>query len=185
MSHRFNKGGYVGGRDLLLLVIIVLLIFQNPPVPKTVAESSKMPGQMSISAAWPEGHVDVDLWVQGPGDRPVGYSNRAGKIFNLLRDDIGDSEKTPTNYENVYSRGLPAGEYIINLHCYSRCRNPETVGVEIRFGQADSMKLLAEEVVQLAPTQERTVLRFRLDGKGSVVPGSVNRVFFPLRAAKQ
>jgi len=31
----------------------------------------------------------VDLWVQAPGDVPVGYSNKSGGVLNLLRDDLG------------------------------------------------------------------------------------------------
>jgi hypothetical protein len=30
-----------------------------------------------------------DLGVQAPGDVPVGYSNKSGGVFNLLRDDLG------------------------------------------------------------------------------------------------
>jgi hypothetical protein len=54
--------------------------------------------------------ADVDLWVEAPGDRPVGYSNKSGQIFSLLRDDLGKSQDiTDFNYEIAYSRGMPAG----------------------------------------------------------------------------
>ena len=33
-----------------------------------------------------------DLWVQAPGDVPVGYSNKSGGVFNLLRDDLGKAK---------------------------------------------------------------------------------------------
>jgi hypothetical protein len=49
----------------------------------------------------------VDLWVQAPGDIPVGYSNKGGLIMNLLRDDLGTNDPTPLLYENQYSHGVP------------------------------------------------------------------------------
>jgi hypothetical protein len=51
-------------------------------------------------------HRLVDLWVQAPGDVPVGYSNESGVIFNLVRDDLGKgSDPNSMNYEIAYGRG--------------------------------------------------------------------------------
>lgn len=182
-----QKGAYVGGRDLLLVIITILLIFQNPPVPPTEAASTEAPGQMTVTAAWAEGAADIDIWMLAPGEsRAIGYSNRAGKISNLLRDDLGTSnDSLPLNFENIYTRGLPAGQYTINLHCYSCRRGTEAVKVEIRFGPVgETPKLFVDESLDLVAGQERTVVSFKLDASGAVVPGSVNRVFTPLRAAK-
>jgi hypothetical protein len=33
-----------------------------------------------------------DLWVQAPGDLPIGYSNKSGGVFNILRDDLGKAK---------------------------------------------------------------------------------------------
>lgn len=186
MSQQFNKGGYLGGRDLLLVIITILLIFQNPPVPpEAKAAATESPGNVAVTATWADGPVDVDLWVTGPGEaQAIGYSNRAGKLFNLLRDDLGNTnDSLPVNYENAYSRGLPAGQYVVNIHCYSCRRGNEAVEVRIEYGEGRDTKLLVEETLELAPAQERTVIAFRLDDKGNVVPGSVNRVFKPLRSA--
>lgn len=173
-------------KDFLFLMVLVLLLMVNPPVPPT-EDDTKAPGQMIISAVWPEGPVDVDLWVSGPGEaKAVGYSNRGGKLFNLLRDDLGTAgDGLPMNYENAYSRGLPEGEYVANLHCYS-CRSGDvTVAVEIRFGPVGvSAGLFVSETLTLSQGQERTVVRFRLNADGKVVPGSVNKVFKGLRSAK-
>jgi hypothetical protein len=69
---------------------------------------------------WPDAaDTDVDLWVQGPGDVPVGYSNKGGRLFNLLRDDLGlQSDAAKINYESSFSRGIVEGEYVINVHLY-------------------------------------------------------------------
>ena len=54
------------------------------------ATTSLAPGNVIIEAQWADKlDADVDLWVQAPGDVPVGYSNKSGAVFNLLRDDLG------------------------------------------------------------------------------------------------
>ena len=190
------RRGNVTGRafvDILLLVNAVLgtlVLFLLPSINPPAADSAAIepPGQMIISAVWPEGPVDVDLWVRAPGEKkPVGYSNRGGSVMNLLRDDLGTSaDSLPMNYENSYSRGLPAGEYVVNVHLYKGAA-PVPVVVEVRFGPPGAAPfLLVDETVTLAREgQELTVVRFRIDAAGKVVPGSVNRVFEPLRAAKE
>ena len=82
-----------------------------------------------VEANWPpELDSDVDLWVQAPGDVPVGYSNKGGAVFNLLRDDLGQQlDLSGLNYETAYSRGIVPGEYTVNLHLY-RNRAATSVG---------------------------------------------------------
>ena len=86
-----------------------------------------------IEARWPDQlDTDVDLWVQVPGDVPVGYSNKGGADFNLLRDDLGElADATRMNYEVSYSRGMPAGEYTVNLHLYRNSSHAARVPVTV------------------------------------------------------
>lgn len=98
--------------------------------------------------------------------------------------DLGapDEER---NYENGYSRGIVAGEYVINVHCY-RCSNePVPVDVEVHLSKEDAEKGMvpvATTTVDLERTgEERTALRFRLGANGEVEPDSLNSVFRPLR----
>ena len=68
-------------RDVVMLalvgfVAIVLLPHLNPPGAKT-ADNMSPPGNVIVEIRWPdEIDADVDLWVQAPGDIPVGYSNK-------------------------------------------------------------------------------------------------------------
>ena len=103
-------------RDVIMLalagfVTLVLLIIPHIN-PKAVAEeAAKSPGNLTVELRWPDDiNADVDLWVEAPGDVPVGYSNKGGRVFNLLRDDLGDTaDLTGLNYEFRYSRGVPEG----------------------------------------------------------------------------
>jgi len=179
-------------RDLLMnmllgLVALVIIVLPNINPPIIQEDAAKQPGNIIVSAAWPEGDTDVDLWLSAPGDKkPIGYSNRSGSVWNLLRDDLGTaSDNTPFNYESAFSRGTPAGEYVVNLHCY-RCAGPTPVVVEVRIGAPGqpSKPLKVETIVLAEQGAEVTAIRFRLDGDGKIVPGSVNKIFKALRAAK-
>lgn len=163
----------------LTAVTIIALPMINPPA---VADQGKQPGNMVVSIAWPEGSTDIDLWVKAPGDKiAVGYANRAGRVFNLLRDDIGTGlDELPLNYENAYSRGLPAGEYTVNVHYY-RGGVPIPVAVEVRMGkQGQPAGLVFSDTVTLqAQGQERTAISFTVDADGKIV--AQNKVYKPLR----
>lgn len=179
----------IAARDLFLnalafclLVLIIMIPHLNPPAAQATATP---PGNMTVSIAWPEGATDVDLWVTGPGQKTAtGYSNRGGSLFNLLRDDLGLAGDTlPLNYENAYSRGLPDGEYVVNLHCFT-CATDVPVAVEVTLGRDGKQALAFKEIVQLRHKQELTAVRFRLKA-GAVVPGSISKIWQPLREAKK
>lgn len=171
-----------------IVIVLALLAHLNPPGKQDEAEAPP-PGQLTVEARWPdEVNADVDLWVQAPGDMPVGYSNKGGKIFNLLRDDLGrHMDLMEINFETSYTRGLPAGEYTVNLHLY---RNPSAsypVPVSVRVSAKPDPKVAAKELlfskVELRREgEEKTVFRFQIDKKGALVKGSVNSIFRPLRA---
>lgn len=167
-------------------MVVWILPHVNPPADSSEAEP---PGNLIVAITWPEGDADIDLWVTGPGElNPVGYSNKGGVLFNLLRDDLGDRpDATPLNYENAYSRGIVPGEYIVNVHCYRCPVVPQQVQVEVSVNDGTARKQtkpVATTSLDLrANGQEKTALRFRLDGSGKLEPDSLNAVFRPLRAA--
>jgi hypothetical protein len=192
-----DAGGTVF-RDVVLLalagfvvLVIMLLPHLNPPGAKT-ADDTTPPGNVIVEVRWPdEIDADVDLWVQAPGDIPVGYSNKGGAAFNLLRDDLGKRvDVTGLNYETSYSRGIVPGEYTVNLHLY---RNPSrtypvpvTVVTSVKQSASQAARQLLASKVQLAREgEEMTVYRFRLTEAGALVAGSVHSLDKPLRAGRK
>ena len=144
---------------------------------------------MIVEVRWPdELDTDVDVWVQAPGDMPVGYSNKGGAIFNLLRDDLGQrADATDLNYEVTYSRGIPPGEYTINVHLYRNAGAvlpiPVTVVTSVKKSPTErARQLLASKVELVREGQELTVYRFRLAEGGELVSGSVHSLQRDLRA---
>jgi hypothetical protein len=181
-------------RDVVMLalagfvvLVIMLLPHLNPPSART-ADDMTPPGNVIVEVRWPdEIDADVDLWVQAPSDRAVGYSNKGGAVFNLLRDDLGRRvDVTGLNYETSYSRGIVPGEYTVNLHLYrnpsGRYPVPVTVVTSLKGSTEQSARqLLASEVVLASEGEELTVYRFELSAKGELVGGSVHSLHKPLR----
>lgn len=183
-------------RDVIMLallgfvtIVILILPHLNPPTETRTAVTP--PGNVIIEVRWPdEVDADIDLWVQAPGDRPVGYSNRGGRVFNLLRDDLGHlRDLRKLNYEVAYSRGAPAGEYTVNLHLYRNAsgRLPvrAVVTVSVRPSPDSPARPIARRQVELVRLgQELTVLRFSLGPSGKLVAGSIHQLQRPLRAVQ-
>lgn len=173
-------------RDVILLallgfvtIVVLLLPHLNPPT--VDQQASPAAGNLVVEVRWDDGiDADVDLWVEAPGDVPVGYSNKGGHIFNLLRDDLGHKgDVTGLNYEMAFSRGAPAGDYTINLHLYRHNSGPlpmsAVVVIGIKLSPDAPLRSIVTERVDLAHQgQEVTVARFSLDDIGSVVPGSLH-----------
>jgi hypothetical protein len=172
-------------------IVILLLPHLNPPGART-ADMSEPPGNVIVEIRWPDDvDADVDLWVQAPGDVPVGYSNKGGARFNLLRDDLGRrGDAADLNYEVAYARGIAAGEYTVNLHLYRNPAQVYPVPVSVilsvkKSARESGRQLLASRVRLDREGQELTVFRFRLDAAGDLVPGSVHSLQRALRSARK
>ena len=178
-------------RDVIMLalagfvaIVIILLPHLNPP--GKAVKTATPPGNVIVELRWPDSlNTDVDLWVKGPRDVPVGYSNQGGLIFNLLRDDRGrEGDATKDNYEITYSRGILKGEYIVNVHMYGplppNTTVPVTIVVSVRQKFDNTRQILQTMVNLNHHHQEETAFRFRLTRDGDLVDGSVSTLRRPL-----
>ena len=180
-----NRRIAIGYIDLLFLLLIVLLrLTHNPEIDTT---STTQPGNMIVEISWKEGPIDVDLWVAGPDRVAVGYSRQSSALFNLLRDDLGTAnDRLTTNYEMTFSKGLAAGEYIINAHLYN-LQSPAEYPVEVvarvvvKLEGGKSITVWEGSGVLEHARQELTLVRFSLNKAGSVVIGSIHNLPYSLR----
>jgi len=182
-------------RDLIMLTLagfVVMVFLLLPHInPKAIATAEiKSPGNVVIEARWPDGmDADIDLWVQGPSDLAVGYSNQSASLFNLLRDDLGKvNDMGELNYEVAYSRGIPEGAYTINLHMYSNRDQvfpvPVTVTVSFKENpQASAKRLLTRKLDMEASGVESTIFRFEVNEEGKLIRESVHDMPKTLRTA--
>jgi hypothetical protein len=191
-----NNDGDIVFRDIITLalcgfvsMVVMILPHLNPSAKADAIESVASPGNVIVEIRWPDGHdADVDLWVEAPGDVAVGYSNKGGAIFNLLRDDLGRvGDPTNQNYEISFSRGLPPGEYTANVHLY---RNPSGRPVDVTMAisakatvQSSARPLLSTNVTLRREGEELTGFRFTLGQDGRLQAGSVHNLYRPLRSA--
>ncbi len=181
-------------RDVIFLalagfVAVVLLLLPHLHPPKEAEAAIRSPGNVIVEIRWPDDiDADIDLWVEAPGDTPVGYSNKGGTIFNLLRDDLGRrGDSTELNYEISYSRGVPAGEYTVNVHLYRNSGGyvsiPVTISVSVKAKSNESARrVLTTELLLENEGEERTAFRFSLDDKGRLMRDSVHDLPKPLRS---
>ena len=164
--------------NMLLGVVGVALLILHWINDPTRADEHAPPGEVQIVTCW-QGDADVDTWSLAPGDAPVGYQRRAGKVFSLMRDDVG-SEGRPTepNCEIVIARSLPAGQWVVNAHLFSsRIEPPVAVQFQVVRKTNGTTTVLREGVKELRSVgEERTIVRFRTDHLGNIVPGSVGDI---------
>ncbi len=190
-----DDGGGTIFRDVIMLALmgfVVIVVLLLPHInPSKLKENIDVnpPGNVIVEIRWPDIlDTDVDLWVQGPGDVPVGYSNKGGVLFNLLRDDIGhQGDVSKVNYENSFSRGIVEGEYAINLHLYRDGSGSlpieVIVVVSVKENQdATTTRILTRTVELTSVGQELTVFRFDLDKDGKLDAESVHDIYISLRS---
>ena len=185
-------------RDVILLaltgfisMVILLIPFVNPPTEEE--SSSTPPGNVIVELFWDNKRdVDIDLWVQAPDDIPVGYSNKGGLFFNLLRDDLGIyKDNSPVNYEVSYSRGISDGVYIANVHLYREDKAPfKPIVAELLVSVVDPDSNKRKQILRTSKKLEEigkeiTVFQFELDKKGKLNKNSINNKYVMLRSGNK
>ena len=185
-------------RDVILLaltgfisMVILLIPFVNPPTEEE--SSSTPPGNVIVELFWDDKRdVDIDLWVQAPDDIPVGYSNKGGIFFNLLRDDLGIyKDNSPVNYEVSYSRGISDGVYIANVHLYREDKAPfKPIIAELLVSVVDPDSNKRRQILRTSKKLEEigmeiTVFQFELDKKGRLNKNSINNKYVMLRSGNK
>lgn len=173
-------------RDIIFLallgfvtLVVLLLPHINPPTDGK--DDIKPPGNLIVEARWAdELDIDVDLWVKAPNDRPVGFARKGGEVFDLLRDDLGfERDSTGLNYEFAFSRGAPAGEYIVNVHLYSNRADAPGVMVNVvislsSIDEGDPVVIINKQVRLNHTGHEITVARFSLNEDSLLMRETIN-----------
>lgn len=156
-----------------LFVIAFLLI--NPVAKKGVVDP---PVRLIVEMTWDdESPTDIDLYVKGPDNKIVYYTNRSNGYITLKRDDLGHQTdtfsvgtKTVTvarNYEVTTMTALPDGDYVVNVHFYSNSNTQVySEDVKVRVTDLQPYKVQYDNSFTLKHRQEYTVLVFKVvDGK--------------------
>lgn len=172
------------------MLVTALLITQIQVMRREAkTEDEKAPGNISVYIFWPDGiDLDIDTHLADPAGDHVYFGKLSGRVWNLLRDDLGMlGDNAARNFENAYTRGIPAGDYIINVHAYrgQASMYPVTIEAEVRIA-ADpgkgkgAQKVVTQKVTLYRTGEEATLVRFAIDANMALVPGSLSHVFKPL-----
>ena len=133
-----------------------------------------------ITVIWPsEMDDDVDTYVEDPEGNLIAFNRREQGLMHLDRDDTGISFDTiatdfglieyKENREMVTIRGYVPGEYVVNVHMYTKREDAETP-VTIILEKINPYKVITgRNVVLKIKGDEKTAFRFTVNDEGKVI----------------
>ena len=186
-----NRGGSnLAFLDLLfntLLCFVVLFAISflliNP-----VQDNKKIDvkAEYLVTVSWPKDMKDdIDVYVQDPLGNLIYFKKKEAGLMHLDRDDLGHkndiintsggSIEYNENREVVTFRGVYSGEYVINIHLYSKYSS-ESVPVTVDVEKLNPYKKVLIKTVELNSSgEEKTVCRIMIDSNKNVQ--SINYLF--------
>jgi hypothetical protein len=187
-----NKSNYSTNLSMLDLLFLTCLGFSSLFILSYVQIKEKttkskhdveIKAEFIITITWPaDQDCDVDTYVQDPNGNLVFFRSRESGLMHLDRDDLGyknDSINNQIQYnenrEVVTLRGVSAGEYVVNVHMFSKRRVDKPTTVNARLEKINPYRNIIVNEVDLQNTSdEKTVFRFTLDGNGNVLETNKN-----------
>ena len=152
---------------VFLFIIAFLLI-----APEKKEAGIKTKAEFVITMTWElDSPDDVDIWIRDPLQKIMYFRRKEVNFMHLDRDDRGNvtdhiyvNDKLveyPYNQEIVTLRGFIPGEWIINLHMYSkRCEKPAEVMLRIDKINPNLQTIFLETFTLTNVGQEITATRF-------------------------
>jgi len=158
-------------------LFVVAFVLVNP-----VSDEGKVDvhADFLITISWPEDVTDdIDTYIQDPQGNVIYFGNKETSLIHLDRDDLGgnhDAVQTEfgiieykENREIVTIRKVMPGEYVLNLHMYSK-RVPEPAMVTVQIDKMNPFSTVLLETITLERRgQEETVCRITLNSNGDVI----------------
>lgn len=172
-----------------LIAMSILLVQLEASRTETKTKDDNAAGSISVYVFWKDGiDLDLDIHLRNAEDQHIYYANLSGKVWNLLRDDLGMiGDRDVRNFENAYSRGIIPGEYIVNVHAYRGTKEMFPIEVEAEIivaadskGGKGSQKTFTQKVTLYKVKEEATLIRFTIDANKRLVDGSVSHEFISI-----
>lgn len=158
-------------------LFVVAFVLVNP-----ISDEKKIDvhADFLITVFWPEDIVDdVDVYIKDPQGDVVYFGNKETELIHLDRDDLGgqhDAIETEfgrieykENREIITIRKVIPGEYIVNLHMYSK-RNSKPNPVTVQIDKINPFStVFLKTIVMERSGEEKTVCRLTLNSDSEVV----------------
>lgn len=185
MSRHRNYGSHTSFLDLLFNSLLAFVGFFMLSLMLIQEESETKPSsvpkiEFMITVTWPNANNDdVDAWLMDPLENIIYFNHREEGLMHLDRDDLGtknDEIVLPNGSKYLYSenrevisiRGVIPGEYICNLHMFSK-REAYGCPVIVKLEKMNPFKtIVVKEFNLLSTGEEITAFRFRINKSGDV-----------------
>jgi hypothetical protein len=162
---------------VFLFIIAFLLI--NPNLKKA---DIKTKAEFVITVTWSDdSQDDVDTWLQDPTGNVLHFRQRDVGLAHLDRDDRGKINDTillddgrrveySHNQELTTIRGFLSGEWVLNVHMYSK-RDETPTPVEIRIDKLNPKveTVFYKKIVMSHRWEEVTATRFVMTNQGDII----------------
>jgi hypothetical protein len=162
---------------VFLFIVSFLLI--NPSIKKA---DIKTKAEFVITVTWSDNsRDDVDTWLQDPVGNILHFRQKDVGLAHLDRDDLGKANDViilddgsrveyPHNQELTTIRGFLSGEWVLNLHMYSkRDLNPTLVEVRIDKLNPQVQTIFYKKIEMKRRWEEITVTRFVMTNQGEII----------------
>ena len=190
----YSKSGHLAFVDFLFILLLafismfILALLLINPVPKKSEIERK--AEYIITLEWDDkSHDDIDIWIEDPVNNILSFRNRVAGLMHMDKDDLGQindviylpdgtQQVIELNREVVTFRGWIKGEYVVNVHMYTK-RSDGDASVKVTMLKINPYKLLWEENILLTQRgQELTVRRFTLNLQGDITKTSTAEKLF-------
>jgi hypothetical protein len=148
--------------------------------PSRAEKNVEMKAEFVIMVTWPqELDDDVDVYLEDPVGHLVAFMRREDGLMHLDRDDLGSRNdfintpagrvEYPQNREIVTIRGIVPGEYVLNVHMYSKKSMGASTPVTVLVDKINPYGTVVVKTVELGNAgDEKTICRFVVDKEGKV-----------------
>lgn len=164
------------GFVILFIVAFMLIILEK----KDAAIDTK--AEFVITLTWEdESKDDVDTWLEDPTGSLLSFKDKEVGLMHLDRDDLGEKKdviKLPDGTEVEYKhnqeittiRGFISGEWVLNIHMYSK-RDDKPVKVEVKIDKLNPSvtTIVYKKFTMAEHWEEITVVRFTMTARGEIL----------------
>jgi len=171
----------------VLLFIMSFMLIAEEQAKKTLEQKA----DLIITLQWPDNSPhDMDLWLQLPSGKVVGYPYKDGGTAFLERDDLGFNNnyingkqevEINSRREVISIRGLVPGKYTVDVILFSRHAKQHPLGspepidkepipnvVELLRINPSFQLLKHKELIFTKNKEEQTAFSFTIESDGSV-----------------
>lgn len=165
---------------------ILTMLLVNPPTKND--GDIKPRADFLITIEWDDNsRSDIDLWMKGPNDEIISFSNKSQNGIFLDRDDLGYDSDVITlkdgttriinvNQETITIRGFQPGDYVFNAHFY---RGAQSEKIKVIVIKLEPYKIVYTGNIVLEKTgQEKTLVSFNINKEGFIKNISERQIFF-------